>query len=292
MKHLVRIGVKYIEPASSQMAHDNSSPSPSRKSLAVPLLIILYPFVVVGLMWFVIASFEDAPFFGAALLAVFVTGNVVMNGLLIYYRHKTRERWIRVEAAKWLDRRARRKERHKAARFLLWLPSTCALWVLLFLPTATHIIHPSSHYLPKYRIPIPWAWTAVPGCFGHTCWVDAVISSKGKGRFGMTPFWPTAQLSMVTFGIPISDGYDDSDWEPRGVSQLTMVDLNMGNMPLRCWQYASQSDLFNRQLIGLAADVTAWNVSCSSRTFDAFFFGRAEDLPAFYRVLQHTSPIN
>jgi hypothetical protein len=83
------------------MAIDNTSPSPARKPLAVAVLTILYPFVIVGLMWFVIASFEDedAPFLGVALIAVFVMGNVLMNALLVYYRHKTRERWIRAEAA-------------------------------------------------------------------------------------------------------------------------------------------------------------------------------------------------
>jgi hypothetical protein len=274
------------------MAIDNTSPSPARKPLAVAVLIILYPFVIVGLMWFVIASFEDedAPFFGVALITVFVVGNVLMNALLVYYRHKTRERWIRAEAAKWLNRRGRRKERHKAARLSLWLPSIIALWVLLFLPFATHVIHPSSHYLPNYRIPMPWAWTAVPVCFGDTCWVDAVISSKGRGRFGMTPFWPKAQLSMVSFGTTRSDYSDASDWRPRGVSQLTMADLNVGNMPLKCWQYVSPNDLFDRQLVGLGADVMAWSVVCGNRTFYANFFGRAEDLPAFYSVLRHTSP--
>ena len=276
-------------PTQFRPTNDDAHPH-VRKPISFVVVAILYPFVVVGLMALADVFSWDAPFEGEALLGAFLVSNVVMNALLIYYRHKGRDRWINAEAAKWLDRRARHKETHKPARLLFWLPSIAALWVLLFLPFATHLIHPSSHYLPKYRVPIPWAWTAVPVCFGDMCWVDAVISSNGRGRLGMTPFWPTAQLSMVSFGIPNSDGYDDSDWKPRGVSQLTMVDLNMGNMPLRCWQYTSQSDLFNRQLVGLGADVMAWSVVCHNCNFYANFFGRAEDIPAFYSVLQHTIP--
>jgi hypothetical protein len=276
-----------VLPNGSQRTGDNGFPQVT-KPISFVVIAVLYPFVIVGLMALVDILFRDAPFEGEALLSVFILGNVFMNALLIYYRHKNRDRWIKSEAAKWLHRRSQSRRSRKATRWLLWLPSIFAVWVLVFLPLATHVTHPSSHYLPGYRIPIPWTWTAVPVCFGDTCWVDAVISSKGRGRFGVTPFWPTTQLSMVSFGTTKSD-YAASDWKPEGVSHLTEVDLNIGNMPFRCWQYVSQNDLFNRQLIGLGADVMAWNVVCSNGTFYASFFGRAEDLPAFYNVLQRTS---
>jgi hypothetical protein len=243
-------------------------------------------------MWFVIALFWDTPFFSAAMGIAFVSGNIFMNVLLIYHRHKTRDRWINAEAATWLHTRARRHGGEKTARLLLWLPSIFALWVFFFLPLATHvIIHPSSRYLPNFRIPIPWTWTALSACVGDNCWADAVISSKGRGRIGATPFWPTAQLSMVNFGIIRHEYYNPSDWEPRRVGQLTTITLKLQGMPLTCWQYLAQGELYDRYLIGLPADGPAWHAMCVNRAFYANFFGRAEDLPAFYDVLQRIVPI-
>lgn len=272
------------------MANENVSP-PARKPLTVIGLITLYPFVMAGLVWFVVALFPDAPD-GAALLIVIVAGNAVMNALLIYYRRKTRDRWIRAEAAKWLRNRSRHKRLHRAAHLLLWLPSVFALWVLIFLPLATHlIIHPSSRYLPDYRIPIPWTWTALSVCLGEECWAEAVISSKGRGQFGVTPFWPTAQLSMASFGTPYPEDFNLSHWRPRGASQMTEMELKVGASPLVCWQYLAQRDLYNRGLIGLGSDVPLWEVVCVNRTFDAKFLGRAEDLPAFFSVLRRTARV-
>ena len=96
---------------------------------------------------------------------------------------------------------------------------------------------------------------------------------------------------MVNFGT-WSEYFDASDWKPTDVGQITTVDLKIGDMPLTCWQYLSRRDLYDRELIGLPAEVPAWSVTCANRAFHTDFFGRAEDLPAFYRVLQHVVPIN
>ena len=74
---------------------DHGSFPQVRKPLRVIVLIVLYPFVIAGLIWFVLESFPGAPFEDAALVIVTVFGNVLMTGLLIYHRHKTRDRWIR-----------------------------------------------------------------------------------------------------------------------------------------------------------------------------------------------------
>jgi hypothetical protein len=287
-------GVQYIVPPPIfPQAGRMTVLTQMRKPRKVIVLILLYPFVVAGLIWFVIALFWGAPFFSAAAGIAFVSGNILMSVLLIYYRHKTRHQWINAEAAKWLRSRARHRGGRKAVRLLLLLPSVFALWVLSFLPLATHVIvHPSSRYLPNFRIPIPWTWIALSVCVGDNCWADAVISSKGRGRFGATPFWPTAQLSVVTFGTMRGEYYNASDWRPRGVGQVTTMALKLGDMPLTCWQYLAQMDLYDRYLIGLPAEVPAWRVVCANRVFYAHFFGRAEDLPAFYGVLQRVVPID
>jgi hypothetical protein len=288
-------------PDASFVANDTRLPQ-RREPLRVLVLIILYPFVIVGFVWFVVILFPVGPVRDAAVVIAFVFANFLMNFLLIYHRHKTRDRWIEAEASRWLRRRsqgtsiAASRWQRKLKRSILWLPSVCALLMLTFLPLATHItIHPSSHYLPEYRIPIPWTWTAVPVCVGEKCMVDAVISSEGIGRVGVTPFWHNAQLSMVAFAsVMLPDYYDASDYMPRGLdtSQIKRVDLKLGNAPLSCWQYLSQHDLYDRQLIGIPADVSAWHVVCANRSFWASFFGMERDLPVFYNVLEHITPSN
>ena len=41
-------------------------------------------------------------------------------------------------------------------KWLVWIPSALALFVLLFLPVASHAIAPLSGYFAQHRIPVPW----------------------------------------------------------------------------------------------------------------------------------------
>jgi hypothetical protein len=145
-------------------------------------------------------------------------------------------------------------------------------------------------HVSGYRIPVPWTWAAVSGCVGENCWMDVVISSKGTGRFGITPFWPTQQLSMATFEKLVAKNYEP-DWKPTS-SPASRFDLKFRDQSLTCWKYPSQDDLYDRQLIGLPADVTAWSALCSNGSFQAYFFGREQDLSAFFGVLERVSLIN
>jgi hypothetical protein len=58
--------------------------------------------VVIGPPAFIFTVFLNAPVYAFAQILAFVTSNTLMFGLLLYYREKTRHRWINEEAEKWL----------------------------------------------------------------------------------------------------------------------------------------------------------------------------------------------
>jgi hypothetical protein len=109
---------------------------------------------------------SDGDWLGAvafyAGVAVTVIGFVVV-------RRKTRRWKVEYELASWRLSQTERKLHPAHARFkrmakrmLLCLPSTIAAGVLFFFPAATHVVHPSSHYLRHYLVPIPWTFAVFP----------------------------------------------------------------------------------------------------------------------------------
>ena len=66
--------------------------------------VVVYLFVLIGLLYVAYLLQYSFPY---ADLVAFVFGNVLMVGLLIVFRHKTRDSWIRAEAKKWLAERSR-----------------------------------------------------------------------------------------------------------------------------------------------------------------------------------------
>jgi len=104
--------------------------------------------------------------------AAFCSGLLATVAGFVALRHKTRPWKIEYDAVGWAARRAERKlhpirSKYKriAGRTLLCVPSAVALLVLLFLPVASHMMHPGPRYLGHYRVSIPWTLTAmsVPG---------------------------------------------------------------------------------------------------------------------------------
>ncbi len=83
------------------------------------------------------------------------------------FRRRTRPWKIEYDAVAFELNRAERRLHPRRARYkriigrtLLWAPSAVAAFVLLFFPVVSHLVHPSSRYLLRYRIPIPWTFTS------------------------------------------------------------------------------------------------------------------------------------
>lgn len=99
---------------------------------------------------------------------------------LVWFRGKT-EKWTTAADAKaflthrsWRRLHPRRaKYLRTARRWLIWLPSLLAAFVLLFLPVASHVFYFGGQFVPHYRVSIPLNWLVV-----RTPWIDWYCLAK------------------------------------------------------------------------------------------------------------------
>jgi hypothetical protein len=241
--------------------------------------------------------------------AVLVAGVVLTIVGFVLLRRKTRSWKIEYDAIGWALTREERKlhpthARYKriAVRIMVWVPSMIAALVLFFLPVATHLLHPNSQYLTHYRVPIPWS-TSVFAPYGpQYSYVLAISSSVGKGRFGVTPFLDSRQLtSEMHFGSMSPDAgtfelnlkYARSRRE--GGDRQLRRDFRLGDIDFTCWQYVHPH---RYPRVGPSAtEPLWWNIECGTpvdarqRNLYAWFFGREEDIPTFYRIIEGVSPL-
>ncbi len=241
-----------------------------------------------------------------------VTGFVVTVASLAVIRRKTRRFKIEYDAANWVARRSFRQLYPTQARYLhvlwrclLWLPTVCAVFVLFFFPVASHIVHPRSHFLRHYQVPIPWnfmVFSSSPGPPDQYSVVDALASSSGIGRFGITPFWDSEYVpSLMGFGSVGPNGsfeinHRGSESRRKGAAQLSKRNFQLSSVDLTCWQYLSPQSRAARFWLGHSYDDRPlWEIACETpvdvhdHDFYALFYGRSEDIPAFYNVLQNVT---
>lgn len=211
------------------------------------------------------------------------------------FRRRTRPWKISFDAVGFEIGRAESRLHPRRARFkrivgrtLLWVPSAIAIFVLLFFPVVSHIVHPGSRYFEHYRVPIPWTFTVYASPWGYA-WVNALSSNSGTGRFGMTPFWNREPLfSLMTFGYGMS-----GPGRPRWVPQVLRKDYRLGDVALTCWQYQAP-DSPRRWLFGAGPH---WEVDCETpgeapqQKFFAAYFGQGDDLPTFYKIIEGVRPV-
>jgi hypothetical protein len=274
----------------------------------ISLLALEITVLLVGTVLTVaIAAFLVDPRFEFLAL---VTGLVVTAVSLIVVRRKTRRFKIEYDAANWMASRSYRKLHPTQARYLhllrrclIWFPTLCAVFVLFFFPVASHIVHPRSRFLRHYRVPIPWnfmVFSSSPGLPEEYSVVNALASSSGKGRFGITPFWDQEYVpSLMVFGSVGPNGSFEtnhlaSESRRNGAAQLSKRIFQLRRADLTCWQYLSPQSRAARFWLGHSYDDRPlWEIACETqvdvhdRDFYALFYGRWEDIPAFYNVLQN-----
>jgi hypothetical protein len=228
--------------------------------------------------------------------------------LLLLRKHRAAK--FEYEVVGWEINRADRKLNARRAQFqrnvrrtMVWVPSAIAALALFFYPVASHLLHPGSRYLRYYRVPIPWTVTVLstvyswPELAPDYSRVEALVSDKALGRFGITPFWDRGALSS-TMGFASmnpegSYGYSDQPEPaiPQGATEVTSREFRLGTVALTCWQYVLP---YRR---GWPDGTGPWEVSCLAPedvhqfNFQSWFYGEKSDLPLFYRIIEGVTPV-
>jgi hypothetical protein len=262
----------------------------------VLLFVMELCILVFGLLLTVtLAEYFDSSFVG-------VVGLILTPTAFFVTRKKTRKWKIDCDAARWIESRQktnrfpnRAKRMRAVQRYLLWAPSVCATFVLVFFPAASQVRY--GRRLGNFSIPLPWSWTILGECGdGRRHYLmDSVMSREGVGRYGVNPFWSmNPSLSEVWFANVAPNGAFglDRSWREReraGAAQISKTEVVLGDMPITCWQYVPSHPSFP----GLSGN---WEIECEApedvrfHDFQAGFLGREADIPEFYRVLQKVRP--
>jgi hypothetical protein len=182
----------------------------------------------------------------------------------------------------------------------IWLPSAFAAMVLFFFPVVSHLVYPTSHYLRRYRVPIPWAAT-VFSQYGLTPTLDgaeAISSGSPHRQFGVTPFFDhNPRYSIMRFWNYTPSAYADHTRAPmpQDAINVRIREFRVGARMLTCRQYQhALSNPFQQRLMGTER---IWEVVCGmvvvarGPNFRAQFYGREDEMPVFYEIVERVTPV-
>jgi hypothetical protein len=236
-----------------------------------------------------------------------IAGNAVLVGPILYYRHKTRHKWVEAEAERWLAHRGRSSDEGRrfdrlvrklswAQRYLLWAPSACAMFVLVFFPAATQIRY--GHRVGNFTIPLPWSWTILQEYRddAQPYWMEALMSREGVGRFGVNPFWSVNPSFSEAWFVTAPDGTFGPDRRGRERERARIAEISkrvvvLRDFTLTCWE-------FLRSYPSYPPSSGNWEVECESPEFTRYhdfradFVGRQADISGFYNVLRRVRTID
>jgi hypothetical protein len=223
---------------------------------------------------------------GTLLAFGFFCVNLFLLGFSIYYRHRRRDLWMKEEAQRWLARRRKRstqpvKGHQKAWRRMLWIPSTLALLVFLFLPESMGVVshlfvgrtfNLNNHYL---RTPLTSFVTTYRNLY------VGLLIGRGIGRVGLLPYVREKPPLSSIFFYAIQDPSNDNSLElylghEHLISERT---LSFGNETLTCWHLAPRA-------FDPASDFVRIRCLASRNDFTAVFEGLRGDEATFYNLLE------
>jgi hypothetical protein len=240
----------------------------------------------------------------------FFSGLLLTGVACLALHYKTRRWRIKQDAARWMASQSFAKKYPSRARFLriahrwlLWVPSACAAFALFFLPVASHVPLAGRSLVPHYSLSTPLSWMVVPIGDRYHRYVRAFFSGEGAARFGTTRIWVIPSTpSDATFSIE-DPGWEE-DWslhegDLAGIhgAHLKSREFNIGTMTMKCWEYRREYSDSPEVLRSMLRPRIAWEVLCATEpngidfNLQASFFGREEDISAFYKVLESVKPI-
>jgi hypothetical protein len=268
--------------------------------------VLIFATEVVGLILGFVISLSLAVYFDSRetkFAAIAFWGGLILTVVVFFvFRRKTRKWKIELDAASWMANRVWRELHPHRARYvriahrtLLWLPSTCAALVLLFLPVASHILYSGAHLAPHYRFSISLNWLIIKSPGNDFTWT--FFSNQSAARYGFTPIWFShAMPSGATFSTSdpaSSDGW----WRPQSelasghTSHVAVRNFQLGAITATCYEYRHIYDDGVGPSSSIFAPDVLWESLCSTQpngvdyNLRAAFLGHRKDLAAFYDLL-------
>ncbi len=247
---------------------------------------------------------------GAVGAAVFYSGVAVTAGAFLMIRRRTRPWKIEYDALGWMLTEAERKTHPNRARFkrigkrtLIWIPSTIAAWVLLFFPVATHLVHPSSHYLRRFDVPIPWNF-AVFTSKGFPTYGSVLAFGNGRERIGLTPAWfgqHQAWSSEMLFSSIAGDvamlefNHTIVESKHTGAREVVKREFRVNGLAFTCWQYVKEYAP-GKRVAPPAGERAMWSIDCDTPDVHApnlyaSFVGNEGDIAVFYEIIKGVEPL-
>jgi len=191
----------------------------------------------------------------------------------------------RISQVECKRRPARVRSKRIARRVLIWIPSLIAAFVLFFFPVVSHVLHPNAR-LTHYRIHAPWTFTI---------WqIDEseifVFGTKaGRGRFGVSPYWGRRNSGSSFMRFSTYPTWQNNS-EKSG--ETLRREFRLGNVRLICGQYKPK--YLREPVWGFKAnhvlEVECHSDGSKSPDLHALFYGREEDLPTFYTIVDSITP--
>jgi len=221
-----------------------------------------------------------------------ILGNIIMLGLLKFYRRKTENQWVKTEAERWILARAREQTsptprwRKKLGRCLLWAPSASVMLTFLFLPEmaglVSHLYNGRLVNLGRYQIKTPITWVNTTD--GQTyLWT---LAAPGIGRIGLPTYWsrqvPVSSSSFYPVAHP--EGQLNQNVPSASATVIAKHSFPFGKETITCWDL-----IYNNKYVGPSiTDPSIAEIGCSTESshFYAHFFGWRGDSAAFYETLQ------
>lgn len=243
-------------------------------------------------------------FVPVAFLLIFV----LILAAPIWFRRKAGNWTVAADATAWLAHRSWRRLHPRLAKYLrmlyrcvLCVPSLCAALVLFFLPVASHLLYSGTHLIPHYSVSTPLNWLIIKSR-GHI-FVSTFFSNEGAARDGFTPIWFNHSTPSSGDFMTSDPGHPEGWWRPESelasglTTHLAVRKFQLGMIAATCYEYrhsytntASSSNIYTPPIL--------WESLCSTQSngvdynLRAAFFGRREDLPAFYDLLNSATPVN
>ena len=272
--------------------------------LATELAILFFGI----LLSIVFAAYVDSMASKFAFVAL-LAGLILTTKLLVLFRRKTAQWTAVADAEAWLAQRSWRKLHARLAKYLrilqhgaLWLPSLCSVFVLFFLPAASHVFYGGRQFVPHYRVAVPLNWLIIKSRRDNFIWT--FFSSQGAARYGFTPIW-FSRRTPSSADFFWSDPQDAEGWSrPEAelksgfTTHVAVRQFQLGAITATCYEYwptynhglGTSSSIFAPD--ALRESLCSTHPNGVDYNLRAAFFGYREDLPAFYDLLNSARPTN